>query len=165
MIYVSDVSTPLGPLGVAECKERFLGVWPGGALGPKWRELRERIENLGPFTVARERPLGLRLSAFLFGGPRGRFSVDLSLAPGPLSSAIYRSLFRTRPGETLTALALAAEHRCAEGDVLAAIHANPLLCVIPAHRVRLAGAPVCLPEQRAWADFLSNLPDERAEAH
>lgn len=161
MIYVSEVGTPLGLLGVAECKERFLAVWPGGRSSARFREL--GIEKLGSLEfVGGETAFGRRFSEFLAGGPRGRISIDLSLAESPITQTIYRTLFRTRAGDILTPSEVA--ERSGGGvmaeDVLVAVRSNPLLCVVPCYRVREGGAPVCSPENQPWARFFAGLASE-----
>lgn len=161
MIYVSEIGTPLGPLGLAECKERFLAVWPGGISDPRFSKL--GLQRLGEFVIERgERPLARHFSEFLSGGPRGRVSVDLSLASGPLERNVYRALFRTRAGDSLTLSELA--QRSGDGVdariVEEAVRRNPLIGVVPTHRVAAGGSPVGCPEDQAWARFFLGLPGE-----
>lgn len=165
MIYLSEVESPLGALAIAECKERFLAVVPGGLLGSRFVALRPRLERWGPLSSAHGRPLARSFAVFLGGGERGRVSVDLSLVSTPLARSVYQALFRTRPGDKLSPLELAGRiGRPADvEEVERAVLDNPLLGVVPSHRVRKDGAPLGSPEEQAWAEFFSYLPGEGAE--
>jgi O6-methylguanine-DNA--protein-cysteine methyltransferase len=162
VIYLSEVETPLGVLAIAECKERFLAVVPGGLNGSPLISLRPRLEQWGALTLAVRRPLAQRFAVFLGGGERGRWSVDLSLAEGALARSVYQTLFRTRPGDLLTPVELAERiGRSTEVEAVeAALLKSPLLGVVPSHRVRKDGAPLGSPEEQVWAEFFAGLPDE-----
>lgn len=166
MIYLSEVETPLGVLAIAECKERFLAVVPGGLDGAHFGTLRRRLEQWGELRVAARRPLAERFAVFLGGGERGRWSVDLSLVSDPLARSAYQTLFRTRPGELLSLLDLAERIGCPPEveAVEAALLKSPLLGVVPSHRVRKDGALLGALDEQAWAGFFSGLPGERTDA-
>lgn len=160
MIYLSEVRTPLGPLGIAECKERFVAVWAGGVSPDRLLDL--GLTGLGELRVAEERPLSRRFSEFLAGGPRGRFTLDLSLAGGPLERKVYRTLFRTRPGDRLELSELAAGlgPSSSVAAVEGAILRNPLLGIVPSHRVQSGGLPLGTPDDQAWANYFSKIDEE-----
>ena len=123
------VASPLGELqlfveGGAVCGLRFAvaGEPGGGAVAAPDGLEREAAWQLGEY----------------FGGSRSRFDLPLRARGSAFAQAVWQQLGQLRYGERISYAALAARLGLASGSsraVARAVAANPLLVLLPCHRV------------------------------
>lgn len=140
MLTLSEFTSPLGLLSVAECKERILAVHFGTT-----DSLLEVHPELGERPCRIEAPLGRAgqsLRSYLegrIGEPHAK--VDLTLVKSEFDRLVLKRLYRTRRGQTISyaELAEAVGRPHAARAVGGAMRRNPLPILVPCHRVLRAG--------------------------
>ena len=135
-VQLSEFSSPLGQIAVAECRGRVLAIEFGDL-----SELLCGCPGLRKFDCHTAGSMGSAaraLKEFLAtsSGPL-KVKVDLSLVERSFDREVLRSLFRTRPGSTLTygELATRVGRPKAARAVGGAMRRNPIPIAIPCHRV------------------------------
>lgn len=136
---VRQIATPLGPMiGIADSVGvRLLQFADAPKLGSQrehcLRSLGRSIESL-PNPHLREVEAQL---AEYFAGRRSRFSVAIAPVGTPWQSAVWHRLLSLRWGETLFYEELARDlgRPTAVRAVASAVAANPILIVVPCHRI------------------------------
>jgi methylated-DNA-[protein]-cysteine S-methyltransferase len=136
MLTLAEFGSPLGPLSVAECKERILAVHFGdtSSLLEHYPALLDRPCR----TSAPLGPAGRNLRDYLAGridAPHAK--VDLTLVGSDFDRLVLKRLYRTRAGQTLSYGDLAREvgKPTAARAVGGAMRRNPIPILIPCHRV------------------------------
>jgi O-6-methylguanine DNA methyltransferase len=136
MLTVAEFLSALGPVSIAECKERILAVHFGdvSSLLAHHPALLERsCRSSAPLG-----PAGRSVRDYLAGrSDHPRAKVDLSLVTSEFDRLVLRRLYRTRPGQTLSYGELAREvgRPGAARAVGGAMRRNPIPILIPCHRV------------------------------
>lgn len=158
MIEYQDFHGPLGPMLVAECDQRLIGVWfdaqkyyPDTDTGQGWRRaetslLTETVDQLRDYFETGRRPFDLPLAPQGTAFQRAVWSVLQTIPAG--ETATYGEVAK-RLGEPKAVRAVGA-----------AVGRNPLSIIIPCHRVvgangSLTGYAAGV-ERKAWLLDLEN---------
>lgn len=126
-MFIQSIDTPLGRIRVRADAEAVTEICLSDASVPD-----------APNALTAE---AARQIAEYFAGSRRAFDLPLQIAGSPFRQAVYRALREIPFGETVTygALAAKAGHPGAARAVGMAMKCNPLLLVVPCHRVLASG--------------------------
>ncbi len=121
--YAAAVSTPVGLLGIVLDADRVVAI--------------ERVEE-SLFIPEPIEPLAQKVVKQLeayFNDPRSSFDLPLSMLGSEFQQLVWRQLQQIRPGQVRTYGDIAKQLNSSPRAVGGACRANPMLIVVPCHRV------------------------------
>ena len=141
-VFISEFRTPLGPLTAATAKGTLI------ALTSHTNSIEEVVSKLQlPFAyelcAGSEEPLNLQVTAEVdayFSGSLRIFTIPVSLYTTPFRASIYEALMKVPYGQTVSYKDLAAAIGSkAYRAVGSAMRFNPIILIVPCHRVLNSG--------------------------
>jgi methylated-DNA-[protein]-cysteine S-methyltransferase len=122
-IYSAIFSSPLGPVGLIMQEDKLTTL--------------ELLDNSAPLKKPRDtysQEIAEQLAAY-FKNPQQPFRLDLTLTGTPFQKKVWQAVQNIGPGKTKTYGQLAKELASAPRAIGQACKSNPIVIIVPCHRV------------------------------